>query len=350
MASLIDVALMTLNLEESKEVGALILEKAFVEGELSSEHAIETGIEHNTQIPFAGKISDSLKASTGCTPNAGTGVAFSEKVWSPKLYDTRWEHCAGDANKLFKLFQKAQRMNPDFYNRISSPEMGVIYSLIEQMLKDTLPNKIWFSDTAAADIAGLGVFKNGTDVDLYNVIDGLFKQIFADLNVVHVPITANAGATYALQALGTDAALGIFTAMVNGADSRLLEDGTAQILATRSLVDNYRNTLRTKTLGAGFIEIVEGGKPQLYFDGYKVVTKSQWDRTIKSVQDNGTTWNLPHRAIFTTPENIPVGTLSSDDFGKLDSFYDQYRKSNVIDVVFSLDAKHLESYMTVAAY
>jgi len=350
MASLIDVSALTLTKEEAKEIGSLILEKAFVEGELSSVHAIETGIQHDMQIPFAGKIADSLKVASGCTPNAGTGVAFTDKVWSPKVYDTRWEHCAGDANKLFKLFQKAQRMNPDFYNRVASPEMGVIYSLIEQMLKENLPNKIWFSDTAAADVTGLGVFTDGTDVALYNVFNGLFKQIFADTNVPKVTISANAGASYVLQALGTDAALGIFTAMVNGADSRLLEDGTAQILATRSLVDNYRNTLRTKTLGAGFIEIVEGGKPQLYFDGYKVVTMSQWDRTIKAYQDNETTLNLPHRAIFTTPDNIPVGTLSSDDFGKLDSFYDQYRKSNVIDVAFSLDAKHLESYMTVAAY
>ncbi len=350
MASLIDVSALTLTKEEAKEIGSLILEKAFVEGELSSVHAIETGIQHDMQIPFAGKITDSLKASSGCTPNVGTGVAFTDKVWSPKVYDSRWEHCAADANKLFKLFQKAQRMNPDFYNRVSSPEMGVIYSLIEQMLKDTLPNKIWFSDTAAADITGLGVFTDGTDVDLYNVIDGLFKQIFADANVPKVVITANAGVSYVLQALGTDAALGILTSIVNTADSRLLEDGTAKILVTRSIADNYRNTLRTKTLGAGFIEIVEGGKPKLFFDGYEVVVMSQWDRTIKAYQDNGTTWNLPHRAIFTTPENIPVGTLSSDDFGKLDSFYDQYRKSNVIDVAFSLDAKHLESYMTVAAY
>lgn len=350
MASLIDISGLSLNTEEAQEIGKLIIEKAFVQGTLASVHDIETGVQHDMQIPFAGQIADSLKAASGCTPNAGSGIVMTQKVWSPKIYDSRWEHCAADLNKLFKLFQKAQRINPDFYDRISSQEMGMIYALIEQMITTNLPNKVWFSDTAADDVDGSGVFTSGTDLDLWNVIDGLFKQIFADANIPTVSIAKNVGASYALQALAADDAVATLTSMVNAADSRLLEDATAQILVTRSLADNYRDTLRTKTLGAGFIEVTENGKPELYFDGYKVVVMHEWDRTIRAHQDNATKWNLPHRAVFTVPANIPVATLSESDLSTLDSFYDQYRKSNIVDVAFSLDAKHLESYMTVAAY
>ena len=182
MASLIDISALTLNTEEAKEIGKLIIEKAFVQGTLADVHDIETGVLYDMQIPFAGQISDSLNAASGCTPNAGSGVAMTEKVWTPKIYDSRWEHCAADLNKLFKLFQKASRINPDFYNRINSQEMGVIYALIEQMLNTTLSNKVWFSDTAADLASGAGVFTAGTDLDLWNVIDGLFKQIFAKLD------------------------------------------------------------------------------------------------------------------------------------------------------------------------
>ena len=353
MASLIDISALTLNTEEAKEIGKLIIEKGFVQSELSAIHDIETGVMYDMQIPFAGMIADSLKASSGCTPNDGGGLTMTEKVWTPKIYDVRFEHCAADLNKLFKLFQKAQRINPDFYDRISSQEMGVIYALIEQMLRQSLPSKIWFSDTAAATDTNGGVFADTADVDLYNTIDGIFKQIFAEVGSGddnYVAISENGGASYAAQALGADAALGYLTDVMNNADSRLLQDADAQILVTRTIADNYRDTLRTKTLGAGFIEITENGKSQLYFDGYKVVTMHEWDRIIKSVQNNGTTYNLPHRIVFTTPSNIPVATVSTEDLVTLDSFYEKYKKSNVIDVAFSLDAKHLESYMTVAAY
>lgn len=353
MASLIDISGLTLNTEEAKEIGKLIIEKGFVQGTLADIHDIETGVLYDMQIPFAGQIADSLKAASGCTPNAGSGVVMTEKVWTPKIYDSRWEHCAADLNKLFKLFQKASKINPDFYNRISSQEMGVIYALIEQMLNTNLSPKVWFSDTAADDVDGSGVFTSGADLDLWNVIDGLFKQIFAEVGSGddnYVAISKNSGASYSAQALVADEAYGIFEDMVNAADSRLLGDAGAKILATRSMVDNYRDTLRNKTLNAGFIEITEGGKRTLYFDSFEVVTMHEWDRTIKSAQDSGTAWNLPHRAVFTTPENIPVATLSTSDLTTLDSFYDQYRKSNIIDVAFSLDTKHLEPYMTVAAY
>ena len=353
MASLINISSLTLNTEEAKEIGKLIIEKGFVEGDLSAIHEIETGVLYDMQIPFAGMIADSLKVASGCTPNTGSGVAMTEKKWEPKIFDSRWIHCAGDLNKLFKLFQKAKRMNPDFYDRINSEEMGLIYSLIEQMLKNALPKKVWFSDKNAETATNGGNLKNGTDKALYNVINGLFQQIEAEINsgdANYVNITENGGATYALQALPVDGALGYLTSVVNQADSRLLEDATAKILVTRTIADNYRNTLRTKTLGAGFMEVVEGGRPKLYFDGYEVVTMHEWDRIINADFDNGTTKHLPHRIVFTTPSNIPVATLATEDLSTLDSFYDRTLKSNIVDVAFSLDAKHLESYMTVAGY
>lgn len=351
--TLIDVSELTINAEEAHEVSKLIIEKAFVQGALSEVHDIETGIFYKEQIPFAGRIEDSLKKAVGCTPETGEGLTLTEKFWDPEIFASRWEHCAADLNKLLKLFKHAAKINPDFYDQIDSEALGVVYALIEQMMNDTLPIKVWFSDRDAEFFADGGEFKAGTDLDLYNVIDGLFKQIFAEIatgDANYVNITQNAGANYAAQALPADAALGYLTSVVNAADSRLLEDPRAQILVTRSIADNFRNTLRTKTLGAGFLEVVENGKPQLYFDGYKVVVMHEWDRFIGAVQNNAVKKFLPHRIVFTTPSNIPVGTVSEEDLKTLTSFYDQYRKSNVIDVAFSLDTKFLENYMAVAAY
>jgi hypothetical protein len=351
MASLIDISELTLNPEEAHEIGQLIIERAFEQGPLSDIHDIETGIQYKQQIPFAGRLADSLKKAEGCTPNPGSGVALTEKFWDPEIFDSRWIHCAADLNKLLKLFKKAQKINPDFYDQIDSEAMGVIYALIDQMLMETLPIKIWFSDKTADVFADGGVFKAGTDLDLYNVIDGLWKQIFAEATVANrVTITQNAGATYVLQALPADAALGYLTLVMNLADSRLLADGTMELLVTRSIADNYRNTLRTKTIGAGFVEITENGRPELYFDGIKLKVMFDWDRFIDASQNNGTKRNLPHRIVLTVPANIPVGTLSTADLATLDAFYDRTLKSNIVDVAFSLDTKLLEDYMMCVAY
>lgn len=353
MASLIDVSDLTINPEEAREISKLIIEKAFAQGVLSESHAVETGILYKTQIPFAGKISDSLKKASGCVPNTATGVSMTEKYWEPEIFDARWIHCAGDLNKLFKLFQKASKINPDFYDRIGSEELGLIVALIDQMLLGALPTKIWFSDKAGETIADGGIFKNTTDIDLYNVIDGLWKQIFSEINsgdANFVSITQNAGASYTAQVLSADSAVDYLGKCFDQADSRLLNDPSAMFYVTRSVADNYRKTLRTKTLGAGFMEVTENGRPTLLFEGYKVMVRDDWDRDIKALFDNGTKVDKPHRILFTTPDNIPVATLSTDDLSTLDSFYDRTLKSNIVDVAFSLDAKFLESYMAVAGY
>lgn len=357
MASKIDITALTLNPQEATDAASLILEREFVNGVLSTNHEIFTGILHKEQIPFAGKIADALKKSSGCTPNAGGSVALSEKFWDPEIFDARFEHCAADLNKLFKLFQKEQRINPDYFDKDGAPEMQMIYSLIAQMLRETLPVKVWFSDKAAsvydATNNPTGTLAPGTDVDLYNVFDGLFKQIMTDVTTGddnYVAIAKNGGADYASQVLTPQEAFDTLEKMRNAADERLVESGDAKFYVTRSIADKYRDHLRAKTLGAGFIEVTENGKTQLMFDGIPVEVMYVWDRVIKSVQDNGTKYNLPNRAVLTTPDNIPVGTVSESDLEELDSFYDKKSKANIVDVAFSLDAKHLESYMTVAAY
>ncbi|RZL19742.1 MAG: hypothetical protein EOO89_02395, partial [Pedobacter sp.] len=286
-------------------------------------------------------------------PNEAAGFELTQKFWTPVLEDFRLKHCQADMPALLKLFKKSKRINPDFFDAVGSEEFGVIISAVESALIENIHRKVWFNDTAAATIADGGVFKNGTDLGYFNSFNGLFKQLFAEVpaNAANrVAISPNGGNSYTNQTLPTDAALGIFEKMVTVADERLVAAEDAFILATRSLADNYRATLRERNLGSGFLEVVEDGRPKLYFDGIEIKIRYDWDRYIKTYQDNGTKWNLPHRAVLTTKSNIPVGTLSEEDLSKLDVFYDRTQKMNIMDAAYTLDAKHLETYMTVAAY
>lgn len=351
--ALIDADALTLNAREAETVSEVIFQRVYNDSDLAEYHEMETGIDVKTQIAFAGRLGLLGKKTTGCTPNEAGGFELTEKFWTPVLEDFRLKHCQADMPALLKLFRKSQRINPDFFDAVGTQEFGVIISAVEAAMIENMHRKIWFNDTAAETIADGGVFKNGTDLDYFNSFDGLFKQIFSEVpsNAGNrVTITANAGNSYANQALAEDAALGIFEQMVLAADDRLVSAEDGFILATRSLADNYRATLRNKNLGSGFLEVVEEGRPKLYFDGIEVKVRYDWDRYIKTYQDNGTKWNLPHRAVFTTKTNIPVGTLSENDLNKLDVFYDKTQRTNIMDAAYTIDAKHLEAYMTVAGY
>jgi hypothetical protein len=351
--ALINADALTLNPREAETVSEVIFERVFNDSDLAEYHEIETGIDVKTQIAFAERLGLLGKKSEGCTPNEAGGFTLTQKFWTPVLEDFRLKHCQNDMPALLKLFRKSQRINPDFFDAVGTQEFGVIISAVETSLIENIHRKIWFNDTAAATIANSGVFTTGTDLDYFNSFDGLFKQIFTEVpaNAVNrVAITANTGTTYTGQALPEDAALAIFEKMAVAADERLVSADDAFILATRSMADNYRATLRNKNLGSGFLEVVEEGRPKLYFDGIEVKVRYDWDRYIKQYQNNGTKHNLPHRAVLTTKSNIPVGTLSEEDLTKLDVFYDKTLKTNIMDAAYTLDAKHLESYMTVAAY
>jgi hypothetical protein len=351
---LIDVSALSLNPQEVTELNKVIFEKVYNNPMISDIHEIETGIVMKTQIVLANRINRVLgKASVGCTPNPETGFTMSQKFWDPAREDFRLSHCQADMPALLKIFKKDAKMNPDFYDAVGSEEFGIVIAAVSDAMIESLIIKIWFADKAAALIAGGGVFKAGTDVARFNTFDGEFKQILAEVPTTaknYVAISKNAGANYAAQALADDEALSIFKSMFRKADKRLAKDGTAQLLVTASLFDNFVDTLENKTIANGFLDRAEDGSVNIRYRGVPIKMMDIWDRIIDQYQDNGTKLNLPHRAVLTTKSNIPVGTLSTEDFENLEVFYDRTLKTNFIDAVYTIDAKHLENYLTVAAY
>lgn len=345
------------NREELKDWSKVINELTFGDPTLNELHDIEQGIKYNQQIVFAGRMGLMGKTVTGCTPNAVAGVALTEKTWTPVDMDFRLEHCSADVNAQDKLIRQMAKMNPDFYNVIEGSNNVVGNFLVAKVVEgfnENLIRQTWFSDTAAALTSGGGVFKVGTDLGFFNSYNGFFKQIFTEIptsDAKYVAIAKNAGASYSAQALASGDAIATLKAMYAKADSRLIDSGSAKFYVTRTLWDGYLNDLESiQNSGAGNTMINENGQVSLTYRGIPVTKVEVWDRVIAAYQDNGTKWNLPHRAVLSTPMNLKIGTLATDDFGALDAFYDQYHKVNVIDGVYTIDAKHLEKYMTVAAY
>jgi hypothetical protein len=350
MASQIDVAALTLNPEEETDVSQAVFEKTFVTGELADVHDIQTGIQHKQQIVFIDQLDVNGEAFTGCVPVEQTGLTLTEKFWDPALIGGRWTHCAEDLDQLTKLFKKAERANPDHFDRIDSEELGIVMTRIMQSMKTSVGAKAWLSDKAAAAQPGGNFTASGFNAGLWNQIDGLWQQIFADGNIPVYTISENAGASYAAQELSVDEGQTILRQLYENADSRLLGEVDAQILVTRSIWDNYLITTENTQGQGGIIERQENGVTKLDFRGIPVKRMDDWDRTIRKYQDTTTAWYRPHRALLTTEGNIPLGTLNESDLETLTSFYFQKDLSNIMDVAYYLDAKFGESYLASAAY
>lgn len=358
MATAINDGTFSFYKEELKDWSKVIHVMTFANPELNSLHEIEEGIKYDTQIVFSqsgGLIGK--KVGANCTPNEITGVTLSEKVWQPVFEDFRLKHCSTDVNQQDKLVNQMAKMNPDFYNVIDGSQKVIgdflVASILQRWNERIIP-KVWFSDTLADTIANGGVLTNGTDKTYFNTFNGLFKQIFTDATIsakYKTTIAKNSGASYVLQTLDSGDALAALKSVYTKADLRLRSLADAKFYVTQSIYDGYMNDLETlQNVGVGNTMITENGQMKLTYRGIEVVAIASWDREIDAYQNNGTKWNLPHRIVLSTPNNLRVGTLAQGDFGNINAFYDQYHNVNVIDGVYSIDAKMLEAYKVSVAY
>lgn len=354
MASALDRGAFEFNTKELEDLSEIIFELGFMNVELNKIHTIHEGIKFNEQIVLSSSRGLMGKKITGCTPNLITGVEFSEKVWTPALEDFRLEHCSAQVNQQDKLINQMSKMNPDFYNIFEGSQSKLGAFLVASILvrfHEEILRKVWFNELTAATQANGGELTNGTDIGYFNTFDGIFKQFRANLMATNrVVIAENAQTTYATQALVAGRGKAILNALWSKADMRLRANPDAHILVTQTIWDAYLADLEAiENAGAGNITTTEDGKTVLKYRGIELIPMHIWDRVIGEYYNTGTAWIMPHRAVLTTADNVPIGTLSKSDFDSLEAFYDKYNKVNVIDGAYSIDSKILEDYLIVMA-
>ena len=71
---------------------------------------------------------------------------------------------------------------------------------------------------------------------------------------------------------------------------------------------------------------------------------------IRAYEDNGTTYNKPHRALATAKKVLGVGFDQVGDFDQLDIWYDKDSRKVKIEGMGNGDAKLLDPSLFVAAY
>lgn len=350
MASFIDTADLTLNPKEAEAVSEVVFEKVYNKPELTAAHSVQTGVQMKTQIPFFGLLGAVGKKSVACTPNTSTEkINLTEKYWDPELIDFRLIHCQNEISSLFKLWKKAAEANKTWEN-IDSPQVAFMTERTIDAAMEAVLRITQFGDEAAALVANGGYITAGTDLDLLNMLNGLWQQIFASATIKRYTIPENAAATKAEQAaLATDRALTILRYLYNNIDARAHKAGNLKFQVTRSLVNNWQDYLEDKSLGFT-LQVAEDGKREFRYRGIPIIIRDDWDKNIRAYNDLGTTLLYPHRAILTPIGNIPIATSDEGSMTSLDAFYDKVTKSHYIDVAFYLDCVMLQKELIAVAY
>lgn len=314
---------------------------------------IETGIRNERKIGFVNtSLGLMLKAPLGCNPTGSTfsGMATSEKAWTPKGVAFRNEECLTDLEP--SLIQYLKNAGIDQYDLTSTDYYAFFLSYLPDNLAKNVFIKAWFDDTAADTVGNGGKLKNGTDKEYFNRIDGIFKQLTAiytaDANR-KVAIAENSTDTYVLQEAITDAnCTAVFNNLLKKATVNLASAPDKVYLATRSLVQGYRWDMQSKGTDTLMNKQINGIEVPTC-NGIPIIEIPVWDEVIRAYFDNGTKWDNPHRAVLTTISNLAVGFEGNDAFESFDVFFDRKTKTNIVEGQDGMDAKVLRNDLVQVA-
>lgn len=344
--------------QEVMSLQECVFEDVYENPELNQFHKVIPGIVAGKKIGILGLMGMVGKSGQGCDPDSDDPtIGATEKTWTPASNTIRLEACGKDfINSFFvwgmnKGIKKADLTNTDFFNfvqeRLAFANLEALYRIA------------WFADTDAATVSDspAGVLTAGTDVDYFNHIDGLWKQLLA-IGTANsdrvITITKNSGVSYSAQEfdatdLTNKVATNTFQNMRYKADYRLRAKSNLIYVATQSLADQYEKELTNANVSYT-TERLENGMTVLKSGGITVIGWNLWDRIIRTNFDNGTTYYKPHRAILTTTDNLQIGLEEEGSFKGVDAFYDKKSKKNFIDVEYTLDAKVIQDHLVQLAY
>lgn len=344
-----------------KSSAEAIYETAFANPAVGQLFTIVPGIKTKKQIAILGAFQELLGAGNGaCNPDGRqVNTALTGKSWETATISDRLEFCWQDIKETFFIWATQNGIN-------KADLTGTDFALfIEQRLGEALPETYmrlaYFGDKDAANYndSPAGVITNTTDVNYFNRIDGIWKQIYAIVGADASRKTAglatkNAQSSYANQAFNsTDTSnkvvMNLLFDMEVGADSRLTSQTGLVFQVTKSVFDQYRRELTFANI-AYTTDRLENGMQVINAGNIPVVCVEFWDRMIKAHFNNGTKYYLPHRAILANPANLQIGTEEENTLTAFDMFYDKKTKTTNVDFQFDMDAKVIVDHEIQVAY
>ena len=311
-------------------------------------------VKNDDPIALIGEMDMVGKKGGGCDPTyEEKGIANSQKRWELGQWEIPIKICYEALKGT--IAEYSLKTGTDIGDLTSTDFMTIYTDALQRAMQQMIWRFAWLGDKAAA-LAGSGGGKltAGSNVNMFNVCDGLFKRIFtATATKNHTAIAANSEATSAAQVSALrkkGAATTVVDTILMDVDTRIIDDSDAVLLMTRSLADALTYDIKQTYHDIMPWEKVFDGFDVATYNGVKIARVGIWDRMINAYEKGETKVNLPHRAVFCNPKQLMVGTdadaLSSD----LDIFFSKKERRNYIYATGKIGTALLEENMIHAAY
>jgi hypothetical protein len=332
--------------DELRSLNELVVTAVLEAPELTSFHTLVTGIKNDKRIGIIpGTFGLIGKAAQACNPEAQCYEDIAvEKTWEPRYLEVIIDMCVDELSDT--LMRLAVKCGVDLYDLTKTEIFAFILNILEKDIRKMILRHIWFGDQNAAAFP-VGVLTPGTDPSYFNVIDGFWVQLAAVYAANPLQLNAMPGNTQLTYALQGTVATPLLTynavnALIDNAISELAQQPDRVLLVTRSVFDRLRRQLQA--LGTAFQDyrLMINGLEFATWDGIPIYSIPLWDQWIRAYEDNGASWNDPHRVVYTTKSNLNVGMACTSLFDNINSFYDQRSRINRIEAVDAFDAKIID--------
>ena len=355
MASQVDYSQLTFNNEEARSSSEAIFAKTFLRPELAQVHGVQTGVEMDKYIPIFGQFGLVGKLNPGsCGNNVSTDqIPTSQLTWEPKLISFKMAHCQDDIPDKMKFWKKS-RIAANTWEEVDNEYMAYVQDTLLDAVTQSQLRIVEFGDKAAETVTLGGYLTAGTDKTFFNMLDGVWKQVFTDqagaAEIYRYTIDENALADKTAQnTLASDRALNVLRSMYNNIDPRAFNGQNVAIMLTRSLWNNWNDYLEDKSM-LFQLDRTEKGSTNMSYRGIPIIVREDWSRMIRTYHDLGLTLYLPHRAMMVDINNIPIGTSDEESLTTVKSWYSQDDEKHYMKVAYKIDVKILEKYAMAVAY
>lgn len=310
-------------------------------------------VKNNDPIALIGEMEMVGKKGGGCDPTyEEKGIANSQKRWELGQWEIPIKICY---EALKGTIAEYSLKTGTAIGDLTSTDFMTIYTdALQRAMQQMIWRFGWFGDKEAALAgAGGGKLTADSDVNMFNVCDGLFKRIFTATATNHTAIAANSETTATAQISALrkkGAATTLVDTILMDVDTRIIDDSDAVLLMTRSLADALTYDIKqTYNLIMPWEKVFDGFDVATY-NGVKIARVGIWDRMIKAYEKGEATVNLPHRAVFCNPKHLMVGTDADALISDLDIWFDQKERRNYLYATGKIGTALLEEDMIHAAY
>lgn len=324
----IDTTGLTLDNGATRELAKLIFDQLIYSPSLTETFNVLLGQRNGEQATFIGDFGLMAKAAQGCNPQYNDSpLAARGETWDIAKWGVYESICLDEIEQLINQYELRADKYGDLSNNPYVTE--VILPRLEWAMRNELQRLAWFGDKDAESAANGGVIKSADMVPYFTVTDGFWKRLFAlatSTPSIRTTIAANAAATTAAQQSGMLAAgvaSGIINTMIMNASPEL-RAAEGVIYVSLKMKDALVYDLQQNNRGSNLQwESLYDGVQATYYQGIRLVALPIWDKVISAYEltGNGAKLNMPFRALYTTKNNLLLGTTSTTELTELDVFY-----------------------------